>query len=179
MSYYQQAVCNYDVQWAIDQGWSAPPVCKIARVTSLDLSGVHISGGDFNQRELEQEFNREANLHRIALITSEELEGPTVVFTPSVSSAKGVAHYLTNNYGIPATSVYGTQPEEERNDAIGSFKAGRLADPRAADAEPVVLVAVCWSGDSPIAGDRGLPGQYARVPQGGDCRQPEAQLQDR
>lgn len=126
MSYYQQAVCNYDVQWAIDQGWSAPPVCKIARVTSLDLSGVHISGGDFNQRELEQEFNREANLHRIALITSEELEGPTVVFTPSVSSAKGVAHYLTNNYGIPATYVYGTQPEEERNDAIGSFKAGRM-----------------------------------------------------
>jgi superfamily II DNA or RNA helicase len=123
--YYQRVLGNLDMQWAIDNGWSVPPLCKIARVESLDLSGVSVSGGDFNQKELQAAVDKEANLHRIALITKEEMSGPTVVFTPSVASAKGVCHYLTNNYGIPAVYVHGSQPEEERNAAILDFKAGR------------------------------------------------------
>jgi len=123
--YYQREVCNLDVQWAIANGWAVPPVCKLARVHDLDLSEVSISGGDFNQTQLQHAVEKEANLHRIALITQEEMEGPTVVFTPSVASAKGVCHYLTNNYGIPAVYVYGTQPEDERKAAIRSFKDGQ------------------------------------------------------
>ena len=124
MRFYEQAICNLDIQWAIAHGWANPPVCKLATVPSLDMSQVHISGEDFNQKELIAECNKEANLHRIALITSEEMEGPTVVFTPSVQSAKGVCHYLTNNYGIDAVYIYGTQPDDERSDALGRFKSG-------------------------------------------------------
>lgn len=124
LDFYQRPIVNHDMQWAIDQGWSVPPVCKIARVQSLDMSGIKVSGDDFNQKALIAEVEKEANLHRIALITSEEMEGPTVVFTPSVGSAKGVAHYLANNYGIPAVYVYGTQPEEERRAALAAFKSG-------------------------------------------------------
>lgn len=122
--FYELEICNRDVQWAIDNGWAAPYVCKLARVQELDLSGVTVSGDDFNQRQLQQAIEKEANLHRIALITKEEMEGPTVVFTPSVASAKGVCHYLNNNYNIPAVYVYGTQPEAERQDALRRFKAG-------------------------------------------------------
>jgi superfamily II DNA or RNA helicase len=124
MSYYQESLCNYDLQWAIANGWAVPPVCRLSRVQSLDLSGVSVSGGDFNQSQLQAEIEKESNLHRIALITREEMEGPTVVFTPSVASAKGVCHYLASNYGIPAVYVYGTQPEEERNAALRDFKTG-------------------------------------------------------
>lgn len=123
--YYREIIGNRDMQWAIDNGWSVPPICKIARVESLDLSGVSVTAGDFNQKELQAAVDKEANLHRIALITKEEMSGPTVVFTPSVASAKGVCHYLNNNYGIPAVYVHGSQPEEERNEAIQAFKAGR------------------------------------------------------
>lgn len=122
--YYEREVCNLDVQWAIANGWATPPVWKLARVPDLDLSEVSVSGGDFNQTQLQHAVEKEANLHRLALITKEEMEGPTVVFTPSVASAKGVCHYLTNNYGIPAVYVYGTQPEEERQDALRQFKTG-------------------------------------------------------
>ena len=125
MSYYQECLINLDTAWAIENAWSTPAVCKLARVDSLDLSAVNVSGDDFNQHQLIAECNKEANLHRIALITHDEMEGPTVVFTPSVHSAKGVCHYLANNYGIDAVYVYGTQPTEERNDAIGRFKHGR------------------------------------------------------
>ena len=124
MDYYQESLCNYDLQWAIGNGWAAPPVCRIARVQGLDLSGVTVSGGDFNQMQLQAAVEKEANLHRIALITAEEMSGPTVVFTPSVASAKGVCHYLRNNYNIPAVFVYGTQPAEERADALRQFKSG-------------------------------------------------------
>lgn len=125
MDFYTESVCNLDVQWAIAIGWAVPPLCKIARVQSLDLSGITMTGGDFNQVQLQMEIEKEATLHRIALITQEEMEGQTVVFTPSVNSAKGVCHYLTNNYGIPAVYVYGTQDEEERNDALRQFKTGQ------------------------------------------------------
>lgn len=122
--FYEREICNLDAQWAIANGWAVPPICKLARVQGLDLSGVTVSGDDFNQKQLQAAIEKEANLHRIALITKEEMQGPTVVFTPSVASAKGVAHYLNNNYQIPAVYVYGTQPEEERKESLRSFKAG-------------------------------------------------------
>lgn len=100
-----------------------PPVCRIAKVQSLDLRGISIVGDDFKQSALAEEMAKEATLQRICLITKEEMEGQTVVFTAGVGPAEGVAHYLTNNYGIPAVHVFGTQDEEERNEAIRRFKA--------------------------------------------------------
>jgi len=93
-------------------------------VESLDLSGIKIVGGDFQQQALQAELNKESNIQRLCLITAEEMEGQTVLFTASVSSSKAAAHYLNNNYGIPAVYVYGTQPEEERREALRAFKSG-------------------------------------------------------
>ena len=91
---------------------------------SLDLSGIKIVGGDFQQQALQAELNKEANIQRLCMITAEEMEGQTVLFTASVSSSKAAAHYLNNNYGVPAVYVYGTQPEEERREALRAFKSG-------------------------------------------------------
>ncbi|NCA16857.1 MAG: hypothetical protein EBS90_07405 [Betaproteobacteria bacterium] len=117
---YEDVVCNYDLQWAITNGWSVSPRCKLARVDGLDLSGVKIVGGDFNQSQLQAAVEKEANLHRIAMITEQEREGQTVVFCTSVASARGVCHYLQNNYGVPAVYVYGTMPDDERADGLES-----------------------------------------------------------
>ena len=123
MQFYEESVCNYDLRWAIDNGWSVPPVCRIAKVQSLDLSGISIVDGDFKQSALAEEMVKEANLQRICLITKEEMCGQTVVFTAGVSAAEGVCHYLNHNYGIPAVYVYGTQDEEERREALRRFKS--------------------------------------------------------
>lgn len=120
---YDVAICNLDLQWAIDHAWSVPPRCKIARIEGLDLSNVSISGDDFNQKQLQDAVEKEAYLHRVALITAFEREGQTVVFCPSVASSKGVCHYLNNNYGIPAVYVYGTMPDDERVEALRKFKS--------------------------------------------------------
>lgn len=125
MEFYEQFIGGFDMRWAIDNGWAVPPICKLARVESLDLSGIKVAGGDFVQKQLQQELNKEANKQRICLITAEEMDGPTVLFTASVDGAKACATYLTNNYGVPAVPVWGTQPEEERKDALAAFKSGR------------------------------------------------------
>jgi len=122
MNFYEELIGGFDMQWAIDNGWAVPPVCRLAKVESMDLSGIKIVGGDFAQQALQNELNKEANIQRLCMITSEEVEGQTVVFTASVSAAKAACHYLNNNYGIPAVYVYGTQPDEERADALRAFK---------------------------------------------------------
>lgn len=122
MSYYQEVLVNKDIQWAIENGWACPPVCRLSRVASLDLSQIKITNGDFNPAALNEAIEKEATLHRLALITEQERHGQTVVFTPSVASAKGVCHYLTNNYDVPATYIWGTQPEDERKEALRRFK---------------------------------------------------------
>lgn len=123
MEFYERAICNYDIQWAIANGWAVPPVCKLAVVKSMDLSQIAIVGGDFKTTALQAEVEKEANLQRLCVITAEEREGQTVVFTPSVAAAKGVCHYLNHNYDVPSVYVYGTMPQEEREDALRRFKS--------------------------------------------------------
>jgi superfamily II DNA or RNA helicase len=89
----------------------------------LDLSGVKVVGDDFNQTALAEEMVKEATLQRICLITKEEMEGQTVVFTAGVAPAKGVCHYMNHNYGIPAVFVHGKQDEDERREALRRFKS--------------------------------------------------------
>lgn len=122
MQFYDESLCNYDLRWAIDNGWSVPPVCRISKVASLDLSGIAIVGDDFKQSDLADEMVKEATLQRICLITQEEMEGQTVVFTAGVAAAAGVCHYLNNNYGIPSVYVHGKQDEDERRENLRRFK---------------------------------------------------------
>lgn len=125
MHFYEQFIGGYDMRWAVDQAWAVPPLAKLCRVESMDLSNVTVAGGDFVQKKLQEEMHKEATKHRICIITSEEMDGPTVLFTSSVDGAKACAQLLTNNYGIPAVPVWGTQPEEERKDALAAFKSGQ------------------------------------------------------
>jgi superfamily II DNA or RNA helicase len=121
---YEEVLCNFDLHWAIAHNWAVSPVCKIAKVDGLDLSGVTITNGDFNQKQLQEAIDKEAHLHRIAVIAEQEREGQTVVFCPSVASSKGVCHYLNHNYGVPSVYVYGTMPEDDRREALRKFKTG-------------------------------------------------------
>lgn len=115
-----------------------PPVCRLSRVEALDIEGVKISGGDFQAKDLQMRLNKEAVKHQVCVITAAEMAGPTVLFAVSVDGAKAYSHYLTHNYGIPAVHVYGTQPEEERNEALAAFKSGQ--------AKVLCNVAVCAIG---------------------------------
>ena len=138
MQFYDCVTSNLGTQWGVDNGWSAPYKFVLAMLENLDLSKVGISGGYYKQKELQQELHKEANLHRLCLITKSHMEGKTILFTPSVFSAKGAAHYLKNNYGIKAEYVHGKQDEEERRDTLAAYRAG--------DIEVLVNCMLCATG---------------------------------
>jgi len=138
MQFYERFVGGFDLAWAIENEWAVPPVCELARVESMDIDGIQVRGGDFVTKQLQMELNKEATKHRVCVITAEKMEGPTVLFAASVDGAKAYAHYLTHNYNIPATYVYGKQDEEERRENLRAFKTG--------EAKVLCNVAVCAIG---------------------------------
>jgi superfamily II DNA or RNA helicase len=138
MNFYEEFIGGYDLKWAIDNEYAVPLICKLARVDAMDLTGVKTVGGDFVQAQLAKALNQEAVKHRVCLITAEEMRGPTVLFAASVDGAKAYSHYLTQNYGIPAVHVYGTQQPEERQENLAAFKSGK--------AKVLCNVAVCAIG---------------------------------
>jgi len=143
MRFYECVTANYGITWGVENGYVAPPnKLVLAQLSGLDLSKIKIVGGDYQQTELQKQLNKEANLHRLCLITKEYMGKATVVFTASVSAAKGVTHYLKNNYGIRAGYVHGKQDSEERTEVINDYKHGRI--------DVLVNVAVCATGfDAP------------------------------
>lgn len=126
MNFYEELAFQFGIQDGIELGWCVPPVCEIARVADLDLSGIRMVAGDFNQQQLSAAIEQDAVLHRVAVVTKQKLVGQTVVFFPSVTSAKGGAQIMRQQYGLEAGWVSGEQPEEERREVISAFKAGEL-----------------------------------------------------
>lgn len=126
MNFYEALTFNYGIQQGIDDGYCVPPRCEIDRVADLDLTNIRIVNGDFNQQQLAAAIEQDAVLHRIAIVTKTRMVGQTVVFTPSVFSAKGAAQVMRQQYGMEAGWVSGEQPEEERREVIAAFKSGEL-----------------------------------------------------
>jgi hypothetical protein len=126
MNFYEALTFQFGIQQGIDLGWCVPPVCEIARVADLDLTGIRITAGDYNQKDLADAIEQDAVLHRVAVVTKQKLVGQTVVFFPSVNSARGGAQIMRQQYGLEAGWVSGEQPEEERREVITAFKTGEM-----------------------------------------------------
>ncbi len=126
MKFYQRIGMQMPIEGGIEQGWCVPPVCEIARIPALDLTGITMSGGDFNETQLSEAIAQDAVLNRICLVTREKQHGQTVVFLPSVATAQAAATVMATQYGLKAGVVYGKQDEEERRGIIADFRAGKL-----------------------------------------------------
>lgn len=126
MNFYETLTFNYGIQQGIEDGYCVPPRCEIDRVTDLDLSGIRIVNGDYNQQQLAAAVEQDAVLHRVAVVTKAKAVGQTVVFLPSVNAAKGAAQIIRQQYGLEAGWVSGEQPDDERREVIAAYKSGQL-----------------------------------------------------
>lgn len=85
-----------------------------------DLTGVHISGGDYVQKELEEKMKL-APIVESYFQHAKGLKG--IVFCVNINHSKRVAEQY-KAAGIPAKHVDGDTPDEERARAVSDFKKG-------------------------------------------------------
>jgi DNA repair protein RadD len=110
----------------LEAGHIAPLVSKSSAVQA-DLSGVRITGGEFNARDMERELDREA-LTRAALAEVFALAGDRrswLVFCAGVAHAGHVRDAIRER-GVSAETVTGDTPPDERDAILRRLKAGQI-----------------------------------------------------
>lgn len=111
--------------WMLQQGYLAPLVPRRTSM-ELDVSGVHIHGGEYKQNELQEAVDREEITYRAiqeALAYGGDREH-WLVFASGIEHAIHVAAML-ETLGVSATCVHSKMPDGERDANILGFKSGK------------------------------------------------------
>lgn len=113
----------------VQEGYLAPLVTKKTN-TQLDVTGVHIHGGEFVQSELQAAVDRDT----VSLYAMEELtklaacanRKSWIVFTTGIEHTENVTKILVEKYGVNARAVHSKQDDSVRDKNILDFKNERV-----------------------------------------------------
>lgn len=111
--------------WFIDNGYLVQMISKHA-VTQLDVTDVHIRGGDFVQSELQKSVDK-AEITYAALAESCKYghnRNHWIVFASGVEHAEHITAMLNDEFDIPATVVHSKMNDAQRDANIEAFKRG-------------------------------------------------------
>jgi len=110
----------------IAEGFIAPLVPRRTK-TEIDLSGVHIQGGEFNQNELQAAVDKQEITYKAVQEIMEEGADRNhwLIFATGVEHSEHVASML-NAEGIPARAVHSKLSEELQSQYENEFKTGKI-----------------------------------------------------
>ena len=93
---FDEVVCDYNIQWGIDQGYLVPPKQIPITIEGLDLSQIRTVGGDLDSRQLAKMVEVEQTLHEMAkpIVDLAGESKKTIVFTASVAQARRLAEMI-------------------------------------------------------------------------------------
>lgn len=115
-----------DFNKLVRDGWLAPLVTK-RTYQGLDITGVHVRGGEFVANELQAAVDiagvTDAACHEMIHYGKERKHW--LVFATGIEHAQHVADCL-DYYGIPAKAVHSECRNDERDTMISDFKSGKL-----------------------------------------------------
>lgn len=123
--YYEKIVHGPSITSLIDQGWLTP-FKYYAPKTEIDLSGVSISMGDYDKKELAKVIDKPK-------ITGDVVENylkysnrkRAIVFAVNIEHSNHIINAF-KAHGIPAKHVDGSTPTNERDKAVDDFTKGNL-----------------------------------------------------
>lgn len=107
-------------------GYMSPLVAKRTD-TLIDLSGVKLVAGEFNEKQLQEATDKD----EITVAAVREMiqygrdRKAWLIFAAGVEHAKHIAAMLTI-HGISAKAVYSGMGDVERDEAIAAFKSGQI-----------------------------------------------------
>ncbi len=118
---------RYTLKQAIDDGWLVPLRARRILVANVNLAGVSVHHGDFDQRELAGVFGDEKALHGTA-VPLLELSGTrrTIAFCVDVAHARALADVLNRYEPGCARAVDGSAKKDERRAFLRAFRAGEF-----------------------------------------------------
>lgn len=109
----------------IDEGYLAPLI-PMPTETQIDVSGVHIRGGEFVAGELEHALDDKTTwlaLQEAASLAQDRYHW--LIFAPGIEKVDQIVKML-RSLGIDAAGVHSKMDKDERDDNIARFKAGQL-----------------------------------------------------
>lgn len=111
--------------WFLHEGYLSPLVPKRPGV-ELDLSEVHIHGGEYKQNELQDAVDKEEITYAAVkeMLSYGSDREHWLVFASGIDHAIHVASML-DSVGVPATFVHSKMPAAERDQAIADFMSGK------------------------------------------------------
>lgn len=110
----------------MEEGWLSPVISKGAK-RSIDLTNVHMRGGEF----IESELALAASDPELVRLTVEEIVANGAGRKAWLIFASGIDHAVMlreafATHGVEAEVITGTDEKKERTRKIDDFKAGRL-----------------------------------------------------
>lgn len=123
---FDEITFSYDILWGIRAGYLSDLRGKRVRLAQLDMSGVKVRRGDYDQGQAGAAMEDAGAPEAIVTAWLEHAEGrKTLVFTPTVALATQVAAEFVGA-GVSAGWISGETPLEERRQTLRDFSAGRL-----------------------------------------------------
>lgn len=112
--------------WLIAEGYLSPPIPRRTS-TELDLTGVHIHGGEYKQNELQDAVDKYEITHAALgeMILHGEDREHWLIFASGIEHAEHIATQL-NELGISTTFVHSKMGDKERDQNIAQFKSGKF-----------------------------------------------------
>lgn len=111
----------------IAEGYLSPLVIPSQLKTQLDVSGVAISKGEFNQGQLQKAVDKQEITY--AALSEAMQYGYNrncwLVFASGVEHCEHVAAML-NSFGVSASFIHSKISDDERDERIAEFKEGKL-----------------------------------------------------
>lgn len=110
----------------LDEGYLAPLVA-IKPDAEIDISGIRIQAGDFNQGDVQEAIARQGVIERA--VTEMVRRGADrqswLIFAAGVDAAEQIERLL-HQHGINAGVVHSRLPGEVNDEIISDFKSGRI-----------------------------------------------------
>jgi superfamily II DNA or RNA helicase len=124
-SVWDDVVYSRSPLWMMKHGYLVQPRAFTEDVGSLDLKSVKTTGGDYQSGDLGRALEESEIGQALPRACKEHADGrPTVVFTPTVSSAHMVSEEF-NAFGTPSAVISGETPREDRQRIFEDFRLGR------------------------------------------------------
>lgn len=116
---------QYDLNYMLDNGYLVYPLCYAP--IKVNLAPISIVAGDYNQTELDTEFNNIENISRVVDATKDMIikSQSSLVFCINISHAEAMAQ-VYNEQGVSSKAIHSKLSKEEQKIIMGDFKAGRL-----------------------------------------------------